>query len=144
MWNSGTGKQKGKEGWDQGVSGLRPHRGAAAPQPVRCSWMPQSFCCTRPGRPWPGRNRQGSDVPPQLVRQNPTHSIQHVAFGSVVPLSHGISHGVGPHEQRVPVVGAAERENTARSVLRPPLLLGPLQATALGKSSSEHHHEQAG
>lgn len=47
-------------------------------------------------------------VPPQLLN-NPTHVIQHLAFGSIVLLSNGISHGICPHKQRVPVVRAGKR-----------------------------------
>lgn len=42
----------------------------------------------------------------------PTHMIEHLAFGSVVLLSNGISHGVCPHKQCVPVVRAVKRKKS--------------------------------
>lgn len=133
MQNSATGKQSGKEG----INRLRPHRMpwdvvSACVVPMDAQRL---FLCKT--RPWPQRNRQESDIPAQLIHPNPTYSIQHLAFGSIVLVGHGISHSVCPHEQSVPVVGAGKRKHSQGQSW-------PLLPIILGKNSSEHQHEQAG
>lgn len=53
---------------------------------------------------------------------NPTHMIQHLAFGSIVLPSNGIRHGVCPHKQRVPVMRAGKTKSQVQSHTVPSFL----------------------
>lgn len=93
---------------DKEIVRLRSHREATAPlisQPGVCGYTKASVAQDQTG-PW--HEVTVPQVPPQLLN-NPTHVIQHLAFGSIVLLSNGISHGICPHKHRVPVVRAGKR-----------------------------------
>lgn len=79
-------------------------------------------------------------VPPQLLN-NPTHVIQHLAFGSIVLLSNGISHGICPHKQRVPVVRAGKRMESQVQESSSSFFHWCL-STVLGKNSFEFHQSE--
>lgn len=61
-----------------------------------------------------------SRAPPPLPRAGdtsdgaPTHVVEHLTLGGAVLLGDGVGHGVGAHEQRVPVVRAeaGQRDQT--------------------------------
>lgn len=106
----------GSKAGDQGINRLR-----TAPQASACVAPMDALrlFLYKTRKTLATKNKQESDVPPQLTHHNPTHSIQHLAFGSIVLLGHGISHSVCPHEQSVPVVGAAKRKHSQGQALGP-------------------------
>jgi len=101
------------------VSETVTYRQATGPlilQPVWSIWLCSSFHCARwPGRCWPWAKRLENGLPPHFI-SNPTHMIQHLAFGSIVFLSNGISHSICPHKQRIPIVRAGKRKRQVQGL----------------------------